>query len=116
MVVIREVWTPDVYGDFSPDVYGWNLEHKVAIKPIQDIFREVSRDPKNCYGLTELDPLPWGTPVFAVGGIFSDKDHGVNVTFARCDEATVGSVIKSIVHKPNGHGYRNWDHGGQILY
>ena len=68
------------------------------------------------YGLKQKTPLPWGTPVFVVGGTFNDTQHGVNVTFARCDEATVGSVLKSIVHKPNGHGYRNWDHNGDILY
>lgn len=116
MVVIREVWVPDVYGDFSPDVYDWNLENKIPIKPLQDMFIAVSGSFRNPYGLRERDPLPWGTPVFTVSGVFRDKTHGVNVTFARCEEATVGTVLKSIVHKPDGHGYRNWDDNGDILY
>ncbi len=116
MVIIREIWVPEVYGEYNQKVYQWNKENMIPVKPIQDEFIQVSQDRNNHYGLQQRDPLPWGTPVFAVGGIFSDKNHGVNVTFARCDEATTGTVIKSIIHKPDGHGYRNWDHNGDILY
>jgi hypothetical protein len=115
MVVVREVWVPEVYGDYNPDVYNWNLQNAVDIGPIQDQFIETAVD-HNEFGLRQLDPLPWGTPVFVVEGIFSDREHGVNVTFAKCEEGTRGTVIKSIVHKPNGHGYRNWDFNGDILY
>lgn len=116
MVVVREVWVPEVYAEFDENIYRWNKENWVDIKPIQDKCMEVSQE-RNPYGLQMRDPLPWGTPVFVVGGnIFSDRNHGVNVTFARCEEATIGNVMKSIVHKPDGHGYRNWDHNGDILY
>jgi molybdenum cofactor biosynthesis enzyme MoaA len=118
MVVVREVWIPDVYAECNRDVYEWNKNHVVPIGRIEDTFKEISANPKNGYGLSQRDPLPWGTPVFAVGGIFSEKrkNHGVNVTFARCDEANRGRVIKSIVHMPDGHGFRNWDHRGDVLY
>ena len=99
MVVVREVWVPPVYGEFHRDVYDWNGENWIDIKPIQDTFEEVASQSDNVYGLRELNPLPWGTPVFVVGGVFSDQQHGVNVTFARCEEATIGSVLKSIVHR-----------------
>ncbi|MFH0873445.1 MAG: radical SAM protein [Candidatus Komeilibacteria bacterium] len=115
MVVIREVWRPDVYGDFNREVLQWNRDNWIDIGPIQDQFlAEAAKN--NGLGLKQRDPLPWGTPVLVMGGVFEDPDHGVNITFARCDEATAGSVLKSIVHKPNGHGYRNWDHNGDILY
>lgn len=116
MVVVREVWIPEAYGDYNHNVYEWNKQNKVPIEPIQAQFVEAAKQRTNPHGIQLRDPLPWGTPVFAVGGIFSQKNHGVNVTFALCDEATTGSVIKSIVHKPDGHGYRNWDHNGDILY
>ena len=115
MVVIREIWVPDVYGDYNKEVYRWNLKNKVLIKPIQDEFKRQAKKGNN-HGLRQLNPLPWGTPVFVVEGGFDDPAHGVNVTFALCDEATTGPVMKSIVHKPNGHGYRNWDYNGDILY
>ncbi len=116
MVVVREIWVPDAYGDYNHQVFDWNQENKIPIRAIEDEFARVADDPTNAWGIRQRDPLPWGTPVFVVGGIFSDPNHGVNVTFARCDEATTGPVLKSIVHKPNGHGYRNWDHNGDILY
>lgn len=116
MVVIREIWIPEIYGDYNREVYEWNVANKVDISDIENTFIKVSEKP-NKWGLAQRDPLPWGTPVFVVGGNFSNNsNHGVNVTFARCDEATRGPVIKSIVHKPDGHGYRNWDHNGDILY
>ncbi|MCX6744877.1 MAG: hypothetical protein NTX82_05115 [Candidatus Parcubacteria bacterium] len=114
-VVIREVWVPEIYGQCNQEVYNWNLANKIDIKPIQARFIEICQK-KNDFGLCQLDPLPWGTPVFGMAGVFTNQDHGVNITFACCDEGTTGTVIKSIVHKPNGHGYRNWDHGGHILY
>jgi molybdenum cofactor biosynthesis enzyme MoaA len=116
MVVVREVWIPNVYSDINREVYDWNVANKLDIAPIQNEFREHAKMRDNAYGIREGDPLPWGTPVFLVGGIFDDPNHGVNVTFARCDEANSGTVMKSIVHKPDGHGYRNWDHNGDILY
>ena len=116
MVVIREVWVPEVYGDYNRDVFEWNQENRIDIKPVQEQFIERAANSGNAFGLRQLEPLPWGTPVFVMEGVFKDNDHGVNVTFARCDEATTGTVMKSIVHKPNGHGYRNWDHNGDILY
>jgi hypothetical protein len=116
MVVIREVWTPDRYGISNDEVSNWSLENKIEIKGLEEKFAQEARDKTCAYGITLRDPLPWGTPVYAVGGIFSRKNHGLNVTFARCEEGTRGPVIKSIVHKPDGHGYRNWDHNGDILY
>lgn len=117
MVVVREVWVPEVYGDWNRDVFAWNNANKVPIRPILHGFRVRSESgiPTRSLKIREGTPLPWGTPVFLVDG-FSNPSHGVNVTFALCEEANVGSVIKSIVHKPNGHGYRNWDHNGDILY
>jgi MoaA/NifB/PqqE/SkfB family radical SAM enzyme len=117
MVVVREVWVPEIYGQRNHKVFEWNKANKVGIKPIQDKFIEYARYAQyKEFGITQRDPLPWGTPVFAMGGVFTDQDHGVNITFACCDEGTTGEVIKSIVHKPNGHGFRNWDHDGDILY
>jgi molybdenum cofactor biosynthesis enzyme MoaA len=116
MVVVREVWRPETYGDLNKVVADWNYENRIDIGPLQEDFHQIARDRRNTYGLREGNPLPWGTPVFLMGGVFKDPTHGVNITFARCEEANVGSVIKSIVHKPDGHGYRNWDHNGDILY
>jgi len=131
-VVIREVWLPDQLLGDDKEVYDWNLANQVDIGKIQsdfesmvadkrnafgsNAFDSVAVEKRNAYGLRIRDPLPWGTPVFTVDGVFNDKNHGVNVTFARCDEATTGRIIKSIVHKPDGHGYRNWDSNGDILY
>lgn len=117
MVVVREVWVPEVYGTYDQEVYDWNREHRVRVPSIQEEFMSAAADKKNPYGIQLRDPLPWGTPVFAVSDAqMMESGHGVNVTFALCEEATVGPVLKSIVHKPNGHGYRNWDHNGDILY
>jgi hypothetical protein len=115
-VVVREIWLPDVYGEYNREVYDWNKEHWVDIKPLQDAFHEMALIKDNPYGLREGKPLPWGTPVFLIDSIFNNPAHGVNVTFARCDEANAGTVMKSIVHKTDGHGYRNWDHNGDGLY
>lgn len=115
MVVIREVWVPEVFKGHNHEVYEWNKQNKIDLTEIEYQFNLISQRP-NGYRLCARDPLPWGTSVYAVGGIFDDPDHGVNITFAKCDQATSGPVIKSIVHKPNGHGYRNWDHHGDILY
>jgi len=125
-VVVREVWIPASFEGKNEEVFTWNQKARVDIKRIQDEFDWFARNPekdsmihktaKLYQGIYVRDPLPWGTPVFVVENVFDDPDHGVNVTFARCDEATTGTVMKSIVHKPNGHGYRNWDSNGDILY
>jgi len=116
MVVVREVWVPDNHEKKDESVFGWNQQNRVDIGPIQEQFIKISGQSTNNLGLRQRDPLPWGTPVFVVENVFDNSNHGVNVTFARCDEATKGTVIKSIVHKPDGHGYRNWDSNGDILY
>jgi len=111
-VVVREIWIPKKYLGTNKVIYDWNLEHKIAIDSIENQFSSwVTK-----MGLQLRDPLPWGTQVFVLGDVFGDPDHGVNITFARCDDASSGPVIKSIVHKVDGHGYRNWDHNGDILY
>lgn len=114
MVVIREVWIPDNTQNQSGSVFLWNQANQMPIAPLQAQFMKAVES--NLYGLRLRDPLPWGTPVFTVDGRFMDPDHGINITFARCDEANTGKIFKSIVHKPNGHGYRNWDSQGDILY
>jgi hypothetical protein len=115
MVVVREIWIPELCGEYSEAVYRWNVDNKVPIGPIEDAFKNIAADPTNEYCLQQRDPLPWGTPVFVAGGAFTGG-NGINITFARCDEASSGPIIKSVVLKPNGHGYRNWDHEGDILY
>lgn len=115
-VVVREVWRPKVYGAWNAGVYEWSHAHAVEVAPIQDEFIRMASEPDNGHGLQQRDPLPWGTPVFVVGGRFKDPAHGVNVTFSCTEEGTGGNVLKSIVHKPDGHGYRNWDHNGESLY
>ncbi len=114
MVVIREVWIPDNTQDQNNSVFLWNQINQVPIAPLQSQFMEAVEG--NLYGLRLRDPLPWGTPVFTIDEGLSDPNHGINITFARCDEASTGKIFKSIVHKPNGHGYRNWDSNGDILY
>jgi len=116
MVVIREVWVPEVGRNYDAGVLAWNKENKIPIAPLEEEFKKIAKDCHNPFGLQRRDPLPWGVPVFAIGNIFDNPDHGVNITFACCDQANSGPVMKSIVHKPNGHGYRNWDHEGDILY
>lgn len=115
-VVVREVWRPKVYGAWNAGVYEWSHGNAVEVAPIQDDFIRMAADPDNAYGLQQRDPLPWGTPVFVLGGRFKDPAHGVNLTFSCTEEGTGGSVLKSIVHKTDGHGYRNWDHNGETLY
>ena len=115
MVVIREVWIPDNIEDSENKVFTWNKDNKIPIASLQDQFMKAAKS-SNDYGLRLRDPLPWGTPVFTIDGRFTDPNHGINITFARCDEASTGKIFKSIVHKPNGHGYRNWDSNGDILY
>lgn len=114
MVVVREVWRPESVGRATQEVIDWNTENWIDIAPLQDQFALYGHEKK--HGIRIGNPLPWGTPVFLVGGIFNELSHGVNVTFARCEEANGGTVMKSIVHKPDGHGYRNWEHNGDILY
>lgn len=114
MVVVREVWRPESVGRATQEVIDWNTQNWIDIAPLQEKFTEFGE--QKLHGIRIGNPLPWGTPVFLVGGIFDEKSHGVNVTFARCEEANGGTVMKSIVHKPDGHGYRNWDHNGDILY
>lgn len=115
-VVIREIWRPTKMLGQHQDVYDWNMNHYIDLEEPMARFQEMSKVKDNKYGLSERDPLPWGTPVFTMDGVFDDPDHGVNITFARCDEATTGNVIKSITHRPDGHGCRNWDSKGDILY
>ena len=114
MVVVREVWRPESVGRAVSEVVKWNTQNWIDIAPLQKQFEQFGK--KKLNGVRIGNPLPWGTPVFLVGGIFDEVAHGVNVTFARCEEANGGTVMKSIVHKPDGHGYRNWDHNGDILY
>ena len=119
-VVVREVWIPDepaIGADRS--IYDWNVANKLDIGPLENRFRQVAAHPgdRQKYRIHLLDPLPWGTPVFSVGhGKFPDKEHAVNVTFARCDDGSTGDVIKSLVHRPNGHGYRTWADMGDPVY
>lgn len=116
MVVVREVWTPPPALSANLPTAHWSLNNKIDIGPIQEAF--LASKIQEQERIRVLDPLPWGTPVFAVSAPDSvhGKDHAVNVTFARCEEGTRGTVIKSIVHRPDGHGYRNWDSLGDILY
>jgi hypothetical protein len=119
MVVVRELWTPYSFTKDCPAPLAWSHFHKVPIRPIEADVEQfaVSGLFHESTGLTVSlrDPLPWGQQVYSVGS-FDDPNKGVNLTFARCDEATTGNLIKSIVHRPDGHGYRNWDSNGDILY
>ena len=115
-IVIREIWRPSKMLGQHQDVYDWSRKYYIDLSGIIERFEQEAKNIGNDYGLSKRDPLPWGTPVYVVDGIFDDPDHGVNITFARCDEATTGRIIKSVVHKPNGHGFRNWDTNGDILY
>lgn len=113
LVTLREVWLPN--NALDDPVFEWNKENRIDIKPLQQQFIDAAG--QGLHGLAIKDPLPWGQPVFTMnGGEFGNSNHGVNITFARCDEASTGRILKSIVHKPNGHGYRNWDDPGDILY
>lgn len=121
MVVIRKLWTPSTYSEKNKDVYEWNVKNEIPLHSVSSEFRHISKmkheheDWKH-YNLYGLAPLPWGVPVYAMEGCFADPEHGVNITFAECDANDTGPVLKSIVQKPNGHGYRNWDFNGNILY
>lgn len=114
MVVIRELWVPKVRCEVNKKVYRFNIENKIPLYGIENAFKDAATLGKG--HLDTLDPLPWGAAVYAMEGCFSDKEHGVNITFAKCEENAKGPVLKSIVHKPNGHGYRNWDSNANILY
>jgi MoaA/NifB/PqqE/SkfB family radical SAM enzyme len=122
MVVIRELWLPKFRaGKFNQEVYEWNKKNFVQLDGISNRFYQHSLMAHQsavweAYPVYELAPLPWGARVFTMEGCFSDAEHGVNITFARCEENDKGPVMKSIVHKPNGHGYRNWDSNANILY
>ncbi|OGF26012.1 hypothetical protein A2331_02150 [Candidatus Falkowbacteria bacterium RIFOXYB2_FULL_34_18] len=115
-VVIRELWIPDSYNQKSTEIFEWNKKNFVDMNPLIAEFEAISENKDNEYGIRRLRDLPWGVPVFSMRNIFSDAEHGVNVTFARCDDSVNDVIIKSIVHKPNGHGYRNWDDNGDSLY
>lgn len=122
MVVIRELWIPEFRaGDFNEDVYKWNKANLIKLYEISNEFRDLATRAHQDIGweqnpVYQLAPLPWGAEVYAMEGCFDDAEHGVNVTFSLCEENDKGPVMKSIVHKPNGHGYRNWDFNGNILY
>lgn len=112
MVVIRELWCPQDYAKKNAEVFEWNKENFVSALDMQ---KEFCGQTGWYGGLYEREPLPWGTKVFTLDGEWEDPEHAVNITFARCEENSA-PVLKSIVHKPNGHGYRNWDSNGEILY
>jgi len=113
-VVVREVWIPDTYGKSNEKVFAWNKANFVAINPLEDGFQAAAK--LRDINVRRLPDLPWGTKVFGVGGGMLGSAHEVNVTFAICDQPTVGGVLKSIVHTPEGHGYPSWDGRGGILY
>ena len=114
-VVVREVWCPETYGEIDNEVFQWNHDNLVEIRPLEAGFPLMAE--LHGVKVDRLPDLPWGTKVFGVGGgCFPDPEHEVNVTFAICDEATEGDVIKSVVHRPNGHGYRSWTGTGSIFY
>lgn len=113
-VVVREIWRPTIWNAVRGEVEEFNKNNWVNLAAVQDKWDDFMRG--GTFGLIqEKEPLPWGQRVYVMGDKF-DKDFGVNVTFARCDDAVKGAFLKSIVHKPDGHGYRNWDHNGDILY
>jgi hypothetical protein len=99
----------------AKEVFEWNSKNHLKAEPVKLELRGRAMNP-NKWGLKEKWPLPWGEPVFVMENVFRDKTHGVNITFAHCQENSRSAVLKSIVHKPNGHGYRNWDCPGEILY
>lgn len=116
MVVVREIWRPKSYS-FDPlyqEVREWNAENWVDLAVVETDWQTLLRD-ERAYKIRELDPLPWGQKVYAAGSSL-DPNHGVNVTFTRCDDAVRGDFLKSIVLKPDGHGYRNWASNADILF
>jgi len=106
-VVIRELWVSDVEVENQTDVWHWNIKNKVPLNAFIEDFWTCHHD-NHRHGIKYIWPLPWGTPIFDVSGM--------NVTFSRCEESLNGATLKSIVHKIDGHGYRDWDHEGSILY
>ena len=108
MVVVRELWNPDSYNKANPEVAKWNMDNFVSAT---EIIKEIT----DYADINVREPLPWGTEVFTMDGVWPDQEHSVNLTFANCGENNA-PVLRSIVHKPNGHGYRNWDSNGDILY
>lgn len=121
MVVMRKLWTPSTYSEKNKEVFEWNQKNVVPLHLVSNKFRDVavygpSWEDWKKHPFYELAPLPWGASVYGMEGCFTDPEHGVNVTFAECDTNDSGPVLKSIVQKPNGHGYRNWDFNANILY
>lgn len=123
MVVVRELWLPTIRGNINKEVYEWNYANLVKLYEVSNQFSDMAKLKHKSIvwyqtPILELAPLPWGAKVFAMEGegCFKDEEHGVNITFALCEENDKGPVMKSIVHKPNGHGYRNWDFNANILY
>jgi molybdenum cofactor biosynthesis enzyme MoaA len=122
MMTVRQLWIPTVRpGRFNEEVYRWNKENFVPMYQISDAFAQHASSGEislawQKYPIYTLAPLPWGAQVFGMEGCFDDPEHGVNITFSHCEENDKGPVMKSIVHKPNGHGYRNWDFNANILY
>lgn len=127
MVVIRELWipTPAMFiknrSMSDTDVYEWNVDNLVKSYEVSNSFDDLAKlrykdIAWEKYPIHELAPLPWGAKVYAMEGCFEDPEHGVNITFSHCEENDKGPVMKSIVQKPNGHGYRNWDFNANILY
>lgn len=117
MVVMRELWVPSTFDGKDKGIFEWNKKNHVSLFHIEGGFRDAALKKRNIdCPIYQLNPLPWGAKVYAMEGCFDDPEHGVNITFAKCDENDAGPVLKSIVHKPNGHGYRNWDFNANILY
>ena len=114
MVVVRELWIPEFRRASGNKVYEWNAANKIPLHAVESEFSYITKLGEG--NIRMLDPLPWGAKVYAMEGCFDDTEHGVNITFAKCEENARGPVLKSIVHKPNGHGYRNWDSNANILY
>jgi len=132
MVVVRELWIPHLVNPSNEKVAKWCDKNYVSLAEIEEAFHNdtsvwdkdkvgdrynMGYDPDaSKYGLIRGEPLPWGPPVYGMEGVFKDPNHGVNITFARCEQNAKGPVLKSIVHRPNGHGYVNWDSNCFILY
>jgi len=116
-VVVREVWNPDSYDEMENKVFDWNRTNFVPIGPLQDEFFLRSKMQRNPHRVEFQGWLPWGVPIFGVGsGRFADPDHEVQVTFAICDQPTVGNVRKSIVHTERGEGFTSWTRKGGRVY
>ena len=130
MVVVRELWIPNLVNPANKEILKWCEENFISVESIEKKFFNTTHEyhmgsvselgqfitKENSLGLIVGEPLPWGPPVYGMEGKFRDQNHGVNITFARCDQNSKGPVLKSIVHRPNGHGYVNWDSNCFILY